>query len=294
MTISGFTYVRNGLELGYPFIESIRSILPICAEVVVAVGDSHDGTREAVQAIDPVKIRIVDTVWDMNLRKGGQVFAQQANAALDAITGDWAFHIQADEVIHENDLPKIEAAIRENDGNPDVDGFIQPFLHFWGSYKYIRTSRRVHRHEIRVFRNDKLVRSYKDSQGFRIYNSQEDYTSGAKGKKLKVLKIDAPIYHYNAVRPPQQMLKKINNFVIHWNDTNTDKAFDYQKVDKVEPFTGEHPALMKEWIEASDWDFQFDPSKAYWRKKKDKYLQPIEDFLGIRFGEYKNYVLLKK
>lgn len=39
----------------YPFREAIRSILPLCDEFVVAVGDSTDGTREAVLALDPQK-----------------------------------------------------------------------------------------------------------------------------------------------------------------------------------------------------------------------------------------------
>lgn len=294
MRISGFTYVRNGLELGYPFIESIRSILPICDEVVVAVGDSHDGTREAVEAIDPKKIKIVDTVWDMQLRKGGKVFAQQSNAALDAITGEWAIHIQADEVMHEKDLPLLLQAIQDNEHNEKVDGFIQPFLHFWGTYDYIRTSRKVHKHEIRVFRNNKYIRAYSDSQGFRIYRSADTYNAGEKGKKLHVKKIDAPVYHYNAVRPAPLMNKKRDNFLIHWNVENKEKEFDYQKVDRLEKFTGEHPAVMKDLVENMNWHFEFDPAKAYWEKKKDKYLQPIEDFLGIRIGEYKNYILLKK
>jgi len=115
MKISGFSYVRNGFEYGYPFIEAIQSVLPVCDEFVIAVGDSTDGTREAIAKLDPQKIKIIDTKWDMQLREGGKVFAQQANIALDNITGDWAFHIQADEVIHENDLQKIIAAIKEND-----------------------------------------------------------------------------------------------------------------------------------------------------------------------------------
>ena len=107
MTISGFSYVRNGFEYGYPFLEAIQSILPICDEFVVAVGDSTDKTREAIEKLNSPKIKIIDTIWDMNLREGGKIFAQQANIALDNTTGDWAFHIQADEVIHEKDLPVI-------------------------------------------------------------------------------------------------------------------------------------------------------------------------------------------
>ncbi len=295
MKISGFSYVKNGLEYGYPFLEAIQSILPICDEFVIAVGQSTDGTREAIANIDNGKIKIIDTVWDMNLREGGKVFAQQANIALDNITGDWAFHIQADEVIHENDLHKITAAIEQNNANKKVEGFVLPFLHFWGGYHYIRTSRRVHRHEIRIFRNNKLVRSYADSQGFRKYSSLDAYENGEKGEKLWVKKIDAPVYHYNGVRPYKIQKKKLHTFEFLHNANLGEEVFDhfdYQNVDRVAKFEGEHPAVMKEKVQQQDWEFEFDPAKAVWLKK-DKMIQPIEDLLGFKFGEYKNYRILR-
>lgn len=295
MKISGFSYVRNGFDLGYPFIEAVQSILPVCDEFVIAVGDSTDGTRDAVAKIDPGKIKIVDTIWNMKLREGGKVFAEQANIALDNITGNWAFHIQADEVIHENDLPKIVKAICENDNDRRVEGFILPFLHFWGSYNYIRTSRRMHRHEVRIFRNNTLVRSYADSQGFRKYTSAEGYEHGEKGEKLSVKKIDAPVYHYNGVRPDNVQKKKMQTFDYMHNAATSEndyKGFDYQAVDRLEVFTGIQPAVMKDKIAVASGTFEFDPQRSVW-KTKDKIMQPIEDVLGFKIGEYRNYKLIK-
>lgn len=299
MKISAFTYVRNGFEYGVPFLESIQSVLPICNEFIVVIGDSKDGTREAVANLNNDKIKIVDTIWDDNLTKEGKIFAKQANIGLDNITGDWAFHIQADEVIHEKDLPKILEAINKYKDNPSVNGFIQPFLHFWGDYNHIRNSRRVHRNEIRLFRNIPNIRSYRDSQGFRKYSSIEAYENGSdKGKKLNVILLNSPIYHYNAVRSPKMMNVKSNNFLYYYG--HTDKIveekemidFNYHHVDRVTKFLGTHPEIMSEKISNYNYKFEHDKSKSIW-KKKDKFLQPIEDFLGIRIGEYKNYILLK-
>jgi glycosyltransferase involved in cell wall biosynthesis len=295
MKISGFSYVRNGFEFGYPFIEAVQSVLPVCDEFVMAVGESTDGTREAIAKLDPQKIKIIDTTWDMSLREGGKVFAQQANIALDNISGDWAFHIQADEVMHENDLPKIMAAIKQYDSDKRVEGFIFPFLHFWGSYRYIRTSRRVHKHEIRIFRNDQLVRSFADSQGFRKYTSIDAYNQGEKGEKLIVKKINAPVYHYNGVRSDNVQKKKMHTFDFMHNATTTQSDynnFDYQQVDRVEIFKGIHPAVMQAKVSAATNVFVFDPAKSVW-KTKDKIMQPIEDILGFKIGEYKNYTLLR-
>lgn len=289
--------MRNGFDYGVPFLESIRSILPICDEMVIAVGDSSDGTREAILNLNDSRVKVIDTVWDMDLRKGGQVFARQANIAHDATSGSWAFHLQADEVIHEDGLPLIKQAIEREHNSSEVDGFILPFLHFWSDYQHVRNSRRVHPYEVRIFKNSKLVRSYRDSQGFRKYRSAEGYATGAdKGVKLRVKKIDTPIYHYNGVRLPERMRTKIDSMAFHYGFDSTgssdapDAIFHY--VDRVEKFLGRHPATMNELLAAYPYIFNHDRSKAYW-KFKDRLLQPIEDVLGVRFGEYRNYNLLK-
>ncbi|MDR2065539.1 MAG: hypothetical protein LBP85_07530 [Prevotellaceae bacterium] len=297
MKISGFSYVRNGFEYDVPFREAIQSVLPVCNEFVIAVGNSTDGTREAIAALNSPKIKIIDTVWDMSLRIGGKIFAQQSNIALDNISGDWAFHVQADEVLHEKNLDQITDYIQKYQNDEQVDGLLFPFLHFWGGYNYIRTSRRMHRYEIRVFRNNKYVRAYRDSQGFRIYKNKDSYEQGLeKGKKLKVIKTNIPIYHYNAVHSPNRMRYKVQHFGSCYNGGKQVQIDDtlnlLQRVDRLKLFDGQHPEIMQARIKSQDWEFVFDPSKAVWRKK-DKIMQPVEDFIGYRFGEYKNYILLR-
>jgi len=294
MKISGFSYVRNGFDYGVPFLEAYQSILPVCDEFVVTVGEGNDGTREAIQKLNDPKIRIIDTVWDMSLRANGKIFAQQTNMALDAITGDWAFHIQADEVIHENDIYKIKEAVERNDNDKRVEGFILPFIHFWGGYDHIRTSRRVHKNEVRLFRNGLGVRSYRDSLGFRKYRDFNAYANDTeKGEKLRVKKIDAPIYHYTEVRGPGAKTKKASAIGAFYekNDGKPVQKEEYG-YDRLEKFTGTHPRLMSEKVKAQDWEYVFNPKKAVWRTK-DRIMQPIEDILGFKIGEYKNYKLIK-
>jgi len=294
MKISGFSYVRNGFDYGVPFLEAYQSILPVCDEFVVTVGEGNDGTREAIQKLNDPKIRIIDTVWDMSLRANGKIFAQQTNMALDAITGDWAFHIQADEVIHENDIYKIKEAVERNDNDKRVEGFILPFIHFWGGYDHIRTSRRVHKNEVRLFRNGLGVRSYRDSLGFRKYRDFNAYANDTeKGEKLRVKKIDAPIYHYTEVRGPGAKTKKAAAIGAFYekNDGKPVQKEEYG-YDRLEKFTGTHPRLMSEKVKAQDWEYVFNPKKAVWRTK-DRIMQPIEDILGFKIGEYKNYKLIK-
>ena len=298
MKLAGFTYVRNGFDYGVPFLESIQSVLPICDEMIVAVGDSNDGTREAIVDLNSPKIKIIDTVWNMELREGGKVFAQQANIALDQVKADWCLHIQSDEVFHENDLELIQAQIELHHEDKRVDGFILPFVHFWGGYDHIRNTRRVHNFELRVFRNNMGVRSYRDSQGFRKYKSKDGYENNTdKGEKLRVKLVDAVVYHYNGVRPPAAFRKKAQLFGEQYLEKEEVEKqlnkinYDWNIVDRVVLFKGEHPCYMQEKVNAQNWEYTFDKSKARW-KLKDRLIQPIEDLIGFKFGEYKNYKLI--
>lgn len=104
MKVSGFTFVRNAIKFDYPIVEAIGSILPLCDEVIVAVGKSEDNTLELIRSINDPKIKIIETIWDDTLREGGRVLAEETNKAFDAIDSksDWCFYIQGDEVILSN------------------------------------------------------------------------------------------------------------------------------------------------------------------------------------------------
>jgi len=55
MKVSGFTFVRNGNSLDYPFVPAICSLLPLCDEIIVNVPRSTDDTLAAVKAIGSPK-----------------------------------------------------------------------------------------------------------------------------------------------------------------------------------------------------------------------------------------------
>jgi len=287
MKVSGFSFVRNGTKFDYPFLESIQSILPLCHEFVIAVAKSEDDTLERIRALDSPKIRIIETVWDESLRTGGRVLAEQTNIALDHVKGDWAFYLQADEVVHERDLPIIEQALRTHLDNPKVQGFLFPYLHFYGSYRYVAVSRRWYRREVRVVRTGIGVRSWKDAQGFRV-----------EGKKLRVKLIDVPIYHYGWVKPPaiQQAKQESFNKLWHsddWVRKNIPQTaeFDYSSGEKLQLFSGTHPAVMQQRVLSQHWTFEYDPAKVR-LSVRERILDWIEQKTGVRIGEYRNYKLI--
>ncbi len=138
MKVTGFSFIRNGIKLDYPIVEAIQSILPICDDFVVAVGNSEDDTLALIRSIDPDKIRIIETVWDDSLRENGAVLAVETNKAFQAISenSDWAFYIQGDEVIHEQYLPVIQATMLNYKDDIRVEGLLFNYQHFYGSYDF--------------------------------------------------------------------------------------------------------------------------------------------------------------
>ncbi|HEX4851584.1 MAG TPA: glycosyltransferase family 2 protein, partial [Puia sp.] len=214
MKISGFTFIRNAVRFDYPITEAIRSILPICDEVIVSVGNSDDGTLQLIESIQSSKIKIFQSVWDDSLREGGKVLAAETDKALQHVSpdSDWCVYIQGDEVIHEKYYPAIFDSMNKWRDHPEVEGLLFKYMHFYGSYDYIGDSRKWYDHEIRIIRNDPAIHSYRDAQGFR-----------KNGKKLKVKPVDAFIYHYGWVKHPSHQFEKINNFVKLW-DANDDSS----------------------------------------------------------------------
>lgn len=286
MKVSGFTVIRNAIKYDYPIVEAIQSILPLCDEVVVAVGNSDDNTLELIQNIDP-KIRIIETIWDDSLREGGRVLAVETDKAYAAISADsdWAFYIQGDEVIHEKYHPVILAAMQKYKGDLKVEGLLFNYKHFYGSYDYIGSSLSWYLDEIRIIRNRKDIFSYRDAQGFRKLPNQ----------KLNIKKIDAFVYHYGWVKAPEVMQKKQESFHKMWHDDswveeNVVKAveFDYQsKIDQLKLFDETHPLVMQKRIADKNWKFEYDISYNKIRMK-DRLKNLLRNYLNIDI-RYKNY-----
>ncbi|HSI89469.1 MAG TPA: hypothetical protein VK927_00060, partial [Adhaeribacter sp.] len=288
MKVSGFTFVKNAVKFSFPVVESITSILPLCHEFIVSVGDSDDGTLELIQSINSPKIKIIRSVWDHSLREGGKVLAVETNKAFDAVSedSDWAFYIQADEVVHEKYHETIKQEMLRWKDHPEVEGLLFKYLHFYGTYDYLGDSRKWYRNEIRIIRNDKSIRSYKDAQGFR-----------KNDQKLKVKPINAYVYHYGYVKHPADMKKKEWDMNRHWHDDSWIKEnvqetahFDYSKIDSLAKFTGTHPAVMQKRVNEINWQLDLDPTRKNLKLKK-RLLHWFEKKTDIRLFEYKNYTV---
>jgi len=299
MRISGFSFARNADKLGYPIAESIRSILPICDEFVIAVGkgDEGDRTRDMIIGIGSPKIRIIDTEWTDREKLKNLIYSQQTNIALSQCKGDWCFYIQADEVMHEKYLDIVSRRCGKLLSVEKVEGLLIGYRHFWGDYDHFQAGHAWYPYEIRVFRNNIGVQSIGDAQSF-----------CRKGKKLHVGLSGAEIYHYGYVRDPRLMQKRnVEIVTTYLGKGETQKfykdasdTFDYGPLDKRFVFSGTHPKVMDKRIQEMNWkhllaDTGPDSTHYHHDKFKYRFLTSLEQkFLGGRqIGGFKNYVLLK-
>lgn len=249
MRVSGFTFCRNAVKYDYPLVEAIRSILPWVDEFVVNVGDCDDGTLELVERLGDPRVRILRTVWDESLRQDGLIYAQQTNIALRACTGDWAFYLQADEVVHEADVPAIWAAMEQHLPEADVLGLMFRYLHFEGDYWSVNPWR--YKREIRIVRNDGRVRSHGDACGFR---SVVDGLDLKRGPASRWQWSRGRIFHYGWVKAPAVMVqKKREQLSEHYGERfiagsevrfyETDR-YEFPLYEALKEFRGSHPAVM--------------------------------------------------
>jgi len=313
MKISGFSFVRNGSKLYYPVKESIQSMLPLCDEIVVAVGkgDPDDTSREDILSIGSDKIRIIDTEWDPRYMVRGAIHAIQTDIAKAACTGDWLLYLQADEVIHEKDIPEIRRRCEELLDKPEVEGLLFDYYHFWGDYDHYHNSHGWYKHEIRIIRNLPEIHSWQSAQSFRYFYYYEHPYQKEGTRKLRVAKVNAHIYHYGWVRPPHLMQNK--NKYLDINHKGKEKVeelyknkpleFDYGPLQKLALFKGTHPLVMQERIKQIYWKDKLqysgkpNPNRPLHKHERFKYrfLTFIENnFLGGRqLSSFKNYQLLK-
>ena len=251
--VSGFSIVRNAMQYGYPVEESLRSLAPLVDELVVAVGKGDDGTLELVRSLDLPGLRIIETVWDEALRVGGQVLAQQTNLALAECRHPWAFYLQADEVVHEEDHARIRAALERWGADRSVDALRFRFLHFEGTYAYVNWVR--YWKQCRLVRNDGRIRSVGDAAGF----------GRADGRPLRIRHTGAKIYHYGWARAREVLKRKTLAFQKLYHDD----AWVAARYGEVPPeylsdvdiafrFRGTHPAVMAARIGGATWEIPAD------------------------------------
>ena len=285
MKVSAFTFIKNGQILGYPFIQSIQSILPIVDEFIINVGESEDDTLELIQSINNPKIRIIQSKWNDNMHDRGYVYGQQKMIAQFNCTGDWAFYIEGDEVYHEDDLDKIRASMQAHVDNPEVEALVFDFYHFYGNANSYLDSPGWYRSEARVIKNS--IRTYAPDGLFWLV-----LASNKTGRYPKAKHTGARCYHYGWVRSEEQMNLKSEKVQKYWGGEPA--KIDYSQMDQsiIKEFVDTHPKIVQDWLPKDigiyKTDSSYQPTK---KQKKHRLMLKIEKLFRLELSK-KHYKLL--
>jgi hypothetical protein len=284
--VSGFTIVRNAIKLDFPVEASIRSILPICDEVIVNVGRSEDETLDLVRSISDPKIRILETEWDMDRRN--TVLGYETHRAMRACAHPWGVYIQADEVLHERGAQELAGAIQRWDGDGRVEGLLVRYLHFYGGFDTVATHRRWYRREVRAMRlaPELDVRPYQGAQGFRV---------GPTYRRIRARQTGAEMFHYGWARPAWALREKreLGRTMYPWRDAD-ERLPLLDWMPGLRRFEGTHPAPARSWIDSR----RLDPERVIasrtfrWRFVRYYISTAIERLTGVRVFEFRNYEIV--
>ncbi len=280
---SGFTIVRNGQLLDYPFQESVKSVLPLVDEFVISVGESEDSTEQIAQELKeafPEKVRIIHSAWAVQDQKEGFQLRHQTDLAMKECQYEWCFYIQADEVVHEEDYEKIRQAQELVDKDPNIDGVLFDYLHFYGDFNHLIRGRDWYRREVRLFKNNRGIQAFRDAQGFR-----------RNGRRLTAIYSAARVFHYGYVRSVESLRLKSGEMARWWGEIPKDSDLLPKHHVGLRQFSKSHPAVMAKRIETKKGLFDPSSGKRPWNLKELKdVLTLVWEFLfSGRLGEFRNY-----
>lgn len=196
MKISGILTIKDGIYLGYPFLEAILSVLPVVDEFLINDGGSKDGTLEALQKLKkifPKKIVIYNIPWIKS--EYWEAIDQTLEYLIEKAKGDWIFEVQGDEIWHEKDIFKLKKVIE------------YAHFHHFNSIRQPRLDCTFNCVEDYVYWNVRIVRKVPN---LRSYRGGDDFQIGNLGPPRKgynahnvppELETTIPYFHFHRVFP---------------------------------------------------------------------------------------------
>ena len=273
--IAGYTHVLNAASANYPYLESIKSMLGFCDEVVVVDGGSKDDTLLKLNELaesDP-RLKVMVHEWDWNEPGMDGLQKAYARAMCDVGPDDFLWQQDADEVVHEEDYVKIKNLVKRF---PKATSLLHlPVIELWGDGTTVRTDR--HSWKWRLSKNDFRI-THGINKAARVTDPKNGKTFAKKGmsdgceyvdvmtheyvphmgfydRRLELLRVSNPqqygiamnklynelpsVYHYSWANLP----RKILNFKNFWNKCWSNLYMDAQPVDRFPDVDGSSSSI---------------------------------------------------
>lgn len=241
--IGGLVVTHNCIELDYCFEAAVKSLLPICDQVVVCDSDSTDGTRQRLDemASQDKRIEIVNATWNPPVDGKHHWFIEWLNFARSHLKTTWQMSLDADEVLHEDTHEIIRSASNA------AHGLSFARHNFWKDSRQLSGG---------ICCSDKVFR-------FGLQKlptiSDEPHPEGSPEMVKNAIDSKGEIFHYGFIRRKAAFYAKAKIMLKAWFGTYDDRLVQAESTgsgwhdlvispDKLTPFSGSHPMAARGWL----------------------------------------------
>lgn len=242
--ISGYTIIRNGIELDYCFKEAVFSLIPICNEVVICDSDSTDGTKEALFELEKLdsRVRVINRPWDDPVGRETCI-VEWINFTRERLHYDHQLQLDGDEVLSESSYPRVLEASKTGESL-----WFKRF-NFWNDAQHLIPSGRTC--------GDAVVR-FGPTNLWMV--SDEPHPEGEPEIRRVAVKDESlKIFHYGFIRKQKPFIKKARVMLRAFFNSYDDRLVSAEKSDKpwqefcihdrpYVKFKGAHPKVALDWL----------------------------------------------
>lgn len=251
VSLGGNICIRNGTLLDYPWMRAVRSLLPICDKVIICDCDSTDGTRELIDLFAATEKKVIPLNYPWtNPVNDNQWWPNWINYARQHLPTDMHIQLDADEILHEDDYPLIRQLT--NQSRP----LFFHRLNFWRDHKHLIPEGYCCGTKVL-----KLARTEQPIPSDYPYAPANDTVSQATECNVRV-------FHYGFLRKREAFFRKAREVQRIWAGSFDPRLEAAEKVegnwmenpgvtgweDRVVPWDGTHPQIMKEWLKDRGYD----------------------------------------
>lgn len=250
--VAAFMVVKNGVRLGYPFIEAIRCVMPFVDHFWVSDGYSDDDTMQYLEQLayyHPM-VHTIRHRWPEN-QPSGFAIGSVTNLLMDDLRDlgyEWLWYVQADELWRPEYAFKALQLVYAG----KHDGIQVNYLHLQKNFQELQfpPGKESYTKAIRIMRNRPYIRSHRDAwtfegcrnvtecQGGRVVHANSTWWEhwAAKARNhADLLYTDLPFYAVSAEEREREMANAIEIPEI-W--TRTDSPFAADLPEWIKPTLG--------------------------------------------------------
>jgi hypothetical protein len=247
--ISAFLITHQCILLDYCLEATINSALAFCDDIYINDGMSTDGTRDLLYNLRDAHGRDRVKLWEREWAHDRKMWTDEKNFLLDKISNNaYVFAIDADEVIHENDMPTIKQAVSHKCPAMSFD-----VIHFYGRPTHYIEGVNWYKQHTRLWHQSTGIKLVHMAGG-----CADDvmWPDGKPAHWWGAYRIGARIFHYGNCRDPRALgMKSKKADDLYQNSSEyvggkvaEPRSFDYGfETSGAKPFTGTHPKYIEKW-----------------------------------------------